>query len=117
MATILIIDDSAFQRKIIRDIIEAESHNILEASDGKEGLEMIIDQKPDLILLDHTMPEKTGRELMNDIKNKEIDIPTIMITADIQEGSRQQSMDLGVKAFIGKPVNEEELKKLIRQYC
>ncbi len=117
MAKILIIDDSAFQRKVIRDIVESLSHRVIEAADGRIGLDMIINQKPDLILLDHTMPKMTGHELLNDIKNQGINIPTVMITADIQDSSRQKSLDLGIKAFIEKPVDEEKLKKLIQECC
>ncbi len=117
MAKILVIDDSSFQRKILRDILESDSHSVIEAFDGEKGLEMIMDEKPNLILLDHTMPEMTGRELLHNIKDKEIGIPIIMITADIQESSRDKSLELGAIAFIGKPVDENELKKLIQEYC
>ncbi len=117
MATILIIDDSGFQRKILRDILESNSHNVIEASDGDKGLEMIINQKPNLILLDQAMPGTTGHELLDDIKSKGINIPIIMVSADIQHGSRQKSLDSGAKGFIEKPVNEDQLKKLIQEFC
>ncbi|GMT50296.1 MAG: response regulator [bacterium] len=117
MAKILIIDDSSFQRKILREILESESHSVIEASDGEKGLEMIIDQKPDLILLDQAMPGTTGYELLAKIKEKGIRIPTIMVSADIQHGSRQKSLDSGAKAFIEKPVDENILKKLIQEFC
>ena len=115
MAQILIIDDSAYQRHKARNAVEAEGYELLDASNGQKGLEMAIAHTPDCILLDLLMPEMRGEEVLQTLRDQGLGIPVIVLTADIQESTRQQCLQLGAVAFINKPLQKAELLDAIRQ--
>ncbi len=113
MALILIIDDSPFQRALMRDVAQAEGYKVVEARDGSEGLQMINSHTPDCILTDLLMPKMGGIELLKTINEKGCKIPAIVVTANIQRRVRKQCMELGAWGFIEKPINGDELKNTI----
>ncbi len=115
MASILVIDDSEFQRNILQGIIEGQGHEILNALNGREGIEMAVSRSPDCILLDLIMPEIGGLEVLGLLRDKGLDIPTIVVTADIQESTRKKCMELGAVAFLNKPVKEDALNETIKR--
>lgn len=114
MTRILIIDDSLFQRRIISAPLKAEGYEVLEAVNGKDGLEKIIIEKPDLILLDILMPEKDGFEVLKELQEAQNTIPVIMLTSDVQDSTREECLKHGAKAFVNKPVKSEDLIPIIR---
>jgi len=113
MTRILIVDDSLFQRRIIGAPLKANGFEVLEAVDGKEGLEKIIIEKPDLVLLDILMPEKDGIDVLKELKKTKKLIPVIMLTSDVQDSTRDTCLGLGAQAFLNKPVKAEELIPVI----
>lgn len=115
MALILIVDDAAFSRRMIRKALQTDGYEILEATNGREGLEMASTHTPDLILTDLLMPDLHGFELLQAIQQQGLKIPTIIISADIQESSRQQGLQLGAAGFINKPPKAEELRNTVQQ--
>ncbi len=115
MALILIVDDAAFTRRMIRKALVAEGHETLEAANGQEGLDMIASHAPDCILIDLLMPVMDGFAVLEALGNRQSTIPVIVISADIQENVRQRCLDLGAADFINKPPKEEELCKTVQQ--
>ncbi len=115
MALILIVDDAAFTRRMIRKALVAEGHETLEAANGQEGLDMIASHAPDCILIDLLMPVMDGFAVLEALGNRQSTIPVIVISADIQENVRQRCLDLGAADFINKPPKEEELSKTVQQ--
>ncbi|MBR8836212.1 MAG: response regulator [Stigonema ocellatum SAG 48.90 = DSM 106950] len=115
MVSILIIDDAAFSRRMIRKFLQADGYEILEAINGREGLEIIRNHQPDCVLTDILMPDCDGFEFLQNLKKEGIKIPTIIITADIQESTRNLSIELGATGFINKPVKENEVRQAVRQ--
>ncbi|MDH4128123.1 MAG: response regulator [Spirochaetota bacterium] len=115
MAKILVIEDSHFQHMIINNILTSDGHEIYNAFDGNEGLKIILNQKIDCVLMDLSMPNFTGQELLKTLKEKNIKIPVIVVTADIQDSSKNQCMEMGARAYITKPVNKNELIKIIKE--
>ncbi|NLW76720.1 MAG: response regulator, partial [Methanomicrobiales archaeon] len=113
MSRILIVDDSLFQRRVVSAPLKAQGFEIFEAVNGKEGLEKILEVKPDLILLDILMPEKNGIEVLKELKKAQNTIPVIMLTSDVQESTRDECLSLGAQAFVNKPVKAEELLPII----
>lgn len=109
MATILVIDDSKFQRKRIVEVLKAEGHEILEAPDGKEGLELAEQYQPHCIVCDMVMPNVGGIEVLITLRAQKSPIPVIILTADIQDPVREHCLSLGAKAFLNKPFKKEEL--------
>jgi two-component system, chemotaxis family, chemotaxis protein CheY len=114
MTRILIIDDSLFQRRIISAPLIAAGFETIEAVNGKDGLEKIITDTPDLILLDILMPEKDGLSVLKELHDVQNPIPVIMLTSDVQDSTRQECLGLGARAFLNKPVRAEELLPVIR---
>ena len=115
MATILIIEDSSYMRRLIRKILDADHYEIIEADNGLKGLQMAAQKTPDCILLDLVMPEVDGLKILRLFQEQKKGIPVIVVTADIQETVRQQCLDLGAIAFINKPPRERELRETIRK--
>jgi CheY-like chemotaxis protein len=115
MTQILIIDDSTYQRNKARRALGATGYELLEASNGREGLKVIAINTPDCILLDLIMPEMDGMEVLEVLHEQGTGIPVIVLTADIQESTRQQCLALGTAAFINKPLRGDELVHTIKR--
>ena len=115
MISVLIVDDAAFSRRMIRKFLQADGYEIWEATNGKEALNIVRDRVPDCLVTDILMPDMNGFELLQTLKEQGLVIPTIVISADIQESSRQRGYNLGATAFINKPPKEDELRQTVRQ--
>lgn len=114
--TILVVDDSWVIRQYLSKLIkEKTDYQVIEAVDGKDALAKILAYKPDCILLDLLMPNMNGIELLQNISDKGIKIPTIFLSADIQNTTRQRCMDMGAFAFVNKPPKESELLAMIKK--
>jgi len=109
MAKILVTDDSKFLRNRICKILDRDAHDIVEASNGIECLEMITQESPDVIFLDLVMPEMDGFEVLEALRNQNIGTPVIILTADIQDGVTERCMQLGATAYLNKPPKQDEL--------
>ncbi len=109
MANILICDDSAFTRNMIKDILKMEGHNFLDAKDGIVLLNIVKEEKFDCILLDLLMPHKDGFQVLAELKEMGNTTPVIVVSADIQETSRQRCIELGASAFLNKPPKQADL--------
>jgi twitching motility two-component system response regulator PilH len=120
MTKILVVEDSIYQRSKIRRALAGEGYEFLEASDGREGLEMYAAHEPDCMLLDLTMPEMDGIKVLRalqELQEQKRAVGVIVLTADIQESTRQKCLSLGADAFINKPLQEEELLQTVKQVC
>ena len=101
MALILMAEDAWLTRKMIR--------KLLEATNGCECLEMLAVHAPDCIILDLLMPEMDGFQVLAALRQQRFKIPAIVMTADIQETSRQRCLDLDAFAVINKPLESDIL--------
>ena len=115
MALILVIDDSSYQRRLVRKFIEADGHQTIEADNGHAGLEMIKAHTPDCVLLDLIMPGTNGFELLEKLQELEAGVSVVVITADVQNSTHQQCMKLGATAIVNKPVDSKELRATLSQ--
>ena len=113
MSLILIIDDSSFTRKALAKMVKEQGYETVEASDGREGIEMAATRSPDCILIDLIMPEMGGLEVLEALRDQESKIPRIVITADIQESVRQQCLEGGALAVLNKPPKKDELQDIL----
>ncbi|MFP4108275.1 MAG: response regulator [Desulfonatronovibrio sp.] len=115
MSRVIIIEDSVFQRSIIKKIVQEAGHEVLEAESGKEGLRKIEDYHPDLILLDLLMPDIDGFQVLKILKSKHNKTPVVVITADVQQTTRQQCMEDGARQIVNKPVEASKLSGIINE--
>lgn len=114
-AKVLIVEDSIFMRSVLKKILEGLGLvNIIEAEDGKECLEKIKSEDPDLILLDMIIPEPTGMEILEQIGGKKA---IIVVSSVGQEDIIEEAKELGAFSYITKPFEnklvEEEVKKAL----
>lgn len=115
VASVLIVDDAAFSRRMLRKYVEAEGYQVLEATNGQQALEMVQQHQPNCILTDLLMPDVDGFQLLQTLREQGWTIPIAVITADIQDTSRQRGQALGAAGFINKPAKEAEVRQTIRQ--
>ncbi len=114
--TVLIVDDEAAIREMIRVALEMSEFDCMEAANAQEAHACIIDHKPDLVLLDWMLPGTTGIELLRRLKREELtrDVPVIMLTAKGEEDNKIQGLDVGADDYITKPFAPRELMARIK---
>lgn len=108
---ILIVDDESAIRDMLRVALEMAEYHVLEASNAQDAHSLIIDEKPDLILLDWMMPGTSGIELARRLKRDEVTAgtPIIMLTAKGEEDNKIQGLEVGADDYITKPFSPREL--------
>ena len=108
MKTILVADDKANIRNLVREYLEAESFRVVIAANGREALYVARAEKPDLILLDIMMPEMSGYDFLKTYR-KERETPVILLTAKLDETDKVLGLELGADDYITKPFGMKEL--------
>lgn len=114
--SILIIDDSRFSRKMIIKMLPSGQFDIREASGGLEGISLYGERRPGLVFLDLTMPGIDGFETLSRIKMLDPDAKVIVVTADIQSGSKEKAIKLGALDVMHKPPSAETLNEAIKRF-
>jgi chemosensory pili system protein ChpA (sensor histidine kinase/response regulator) len=114
---VMIVDDSLTVRKITSRTLTRAGFDVVTAKDGIDALELLGERTPDVILLDIEMPRMDGFEFAKTIKNdpKNAHIPIIMITSRTAEKHRNRAKELGVDLYLGKPYQEDELLRNLRE--
>lgn len=114
MAKILIVDDAAFMRKVIRDALSKSGYaEIFEAVDGTDAVEKFDEIHPDLVLMDITMPNMDGLEALKVIRGKDASANVVMCSAMGQEGMVIDAVRSGAKDFIVKPFKADRILKTV----
>ena len=117
--TILLVDDSATSRMRSRMIFaKIEQYEFLSACDGKEGVEVAVEKKPDLILMDVEMPRMSGIEACRALRENAATrrIPIVLLTTRGEAAAVQTGFDSGCTEYLLKPVNEEQLVTVLKKY-
>jgi chemosensory pili system protein ChpA (sensor histidine kinase/response regulator) len=111
IVTVMVVDDSITVRKVTERLLKRYDYNIITAKDGVDALTVLLEQIPDVMLLDVEMPRMDGFELATTMRNdpRLKDIPIIMITSRTGDKHRQRAMDIGVNMYMGKPYQEHDL--------
>ena len=111
---ILICDDAAFMRMMIKDILTKNGYNIVgEAENGAKAVEKYSELKPDLVLMDITMPEMDGIEALKKIKASDPNASIIMCSAMGQQAMVIESIQSGAKDFIVKPFQADRVLEAV----
>lgn len=111
--TILVVDDEPAIRDLLKYNLEREGYRIIEASDGVEGVNMALEQKPDIMLLDIMLPKLDGLSVCKRVKNS-LNIPIIMLTAKSEEIDTIVGLELGADDYITKPFSIRELAARVK---
>ena len=118
MAAVLIVDDTLFMRASIKQMLEANGHSVAgEASNGVEAVTKFAEVKPDVILMDITMPDMDGLEALRLIKEIDPNAKVVMCTAMGQQAMVAKAVELGAQQFIVKPFQSERLIAAIKTVC
>ena len=113
---VLIVDDSRLARLMLRKALPPElSSDIIEASDGAEALRQLAANDVGLMLLDLTMPDRDGYQVLKELKDSGRTPPTIVISADSQTMAAERVIELGALAFVKKSLKPAELSDVLRR--
>ena len=116
MARILIVDDAAFMRMMIKDILVKNGYNIAgEAENGVKAVEKYQETKPDLVLMDITMPEMDGIQALKKIKAIDANASVVMCSAMGQQAMVIESIQSGAKDFIVKPFQADRVIEAVQK--
>ena len=115
---ILIVDDDPKSLKLARDLLQISGYKTIEATDGKQGVELAKAKKPDLILMDIMMPNMDGYTACRAIKTDKTTagIPVIMLTALGYELNKELGKNMGADGYITKPFTRQELLNTTNQF-
>lgn len=116
---VLVVDDSITVRRVTQRMLLRDGYRVVMAADGLQALERLQEEMPAVVLSDIEMPRMDGFDLVRNIRAdaRMKDLPIIMITSRIAEKHREHAMQLGINHYLGKPYSEEELLRLVGQYC
>ena len=114
MTKVLVVDDSALARRRARSILEEAGYEVLEAEDGMAAIETYFLKKPDIVLLDLVMKGMYGLEVLTKIREIDENARVIVVSADVQHSSHDLVSHAGAAGFLTKPLEQEEILKLLR---
>jgi len=121
MTKVLVAEDNAVNRELLRELLEARGYTVAEACDGEEALRMIEQTQPDILLLDIGMPGLDGFAVVRALREdaRSASLPVLAVTAYAMQGDREKILSSGFDGYLSKPVNArtlaEELDRLTSQ--
>ena len=118
MKRILVVEDTEDNLHLIMVLLQKSGFAILEARDGAEGVELAVKEKPDLILMDISLPVLDGYEATTRIKaiDETKDIPVIALTSYAMVGDKEKALNAGCVGYITKPINPETFVAEMEKY-
>jgi two-component system, OmpR family, KDP operon response regulator KdpE len=111
---VLVIDDEPPIRKLLRVGLSAHGYQIVEASSGKMALELLGEQRPDLIVLDLGLPDMQGHELLRTMRARNDSVPIVVLSSRDDEAGKVQALDSGADDYVTKPFGMDELLARMR---
>lgn len=115
MKTILIVEDTELNIDLLTQLLE-DSYNLLVARDGMQAIDIALHDKPDLILMDISLPILDGYEATRRIRAALVATPIIGLSAHAMSGDKEQAKVVGCNDYLTKPVNEDLLLEKLREY-
>lgn len=114
MNSFLIVDDSAFSRKMVANYVKKyfPGASVEYASDGEAGLQKFTEQRPECVFVDLLMPKMGGLDLIRCLKKRGCE-KIVVVSADVQKSVHADVAALGVTAFLNKPLDDEKMQKLV----
>lgn len=113
--TILVVDDAAFMRMMIRDILAKEGYVIHEAVNGRDAVEKYAEIQPDLVTLDITMPEMSGLDALRFIRKADPTARVLMVSAMGQQKMIVEALESGAMDFLVKPFQPTKVSETVKK--
>ena len=115
---ILVVEDNQDSRELVIKVLKSRGYLIMEAADGEAALQKLAEERPDLILMDISLPKIDGYEVTRRLKKQESfkDIPIIALTAHAMKGDREKSLQAGCDGYIPKPISVRDLPDQIQTF-
>lgn len=115
---VLLVEDTDDSRELFRVMLERFGHEVIEATNGKEGIQAAISHKPDLVLMDLSMPEVDGFEATATLRSISsfTGLPIIAITAHSQSQWRDRALRAGCNDYLLKPISPEDLSSTLQKF-
>ena len=114
MATVVVVDDAAFMRLMLKDILVEAGHRVVaEGDNGEDAIELYQAHRPDLMTLDMVMPRKMGILAAEEILKRDPLARLIMVSSVGQEEVAKQALKLGVRAYLLKPFRPDQVKSCV----
>jgi two-component system cell cycle response regulator DivK len=112
---ILIVEDNPQNMNLVEMTLRAGRYSLLKATDGEKAMKIAVKDKPDLIIMDIHLPKLSGLEVTKKIRQMPAlnHIPVIAVTAYAMRGDKEKVIDAGCDAYLSKPVNTRELRRLV----
>ena len=111
---VLLVDDSGMARRRVRQMLESEGYEVIEAEDGVVALERYFVDKPDLVLLDLVMKGMYGLEVLTKLRQLDPAARVVVVSADVQDSSKEMVQAAGAHAFLVKPVERDDVLATVR---
>ena len=117
MSTVLIVEDNDKNMKLARDVLQAKGYRTLEAVTGEEGVQLALEKRPDLVLMDIQLPGINGIEAFRQIRGNAAtkSIPVVALTASVTPTDRSAINAAGFDAFLSKPINLKEFLDTVKR--
>lgn len=118
MPTVLYIEDDQANRTLVRRVLEAEGYTVLEAENGRRGLQVAGAERPDLVLVDISMPEMDGYEVTARLRamDEVAQTPIVALTANVMKGDRERALEAGCSGYIQKPLDIDMLPRQVASF-
>ena len=115
---ILVVDDEPYMIRLLQHHVERAGYRMIKAVNGREALEKVESDRPDLIIMDVMMPEMNGLEVLSEIRKapETSKLPVIIMTANAQRFTKEEAESAGVSAFLTKPFSPTQLMAQISQH-
>ena len=113
MAKIMIVDDSAYARRVHRAMLERAGHVVIEASTGTTAIETFSLERPELVVLDLSMEDIGGLDVLRTIRSLDANARVVVVSADVQRSTDNAVMAAGATSFVAKPASEQGLTAAI----
>jgi two-component system, cell cycle response regulator DivK len=116
---ILLVEDHGMNMKLLRDLLQVTGYRTLEASTGRQALELATEHAPALVLMDFRLPDMDGVAVLTRLRAevRTASIPVIAVTAQAMKGDQERFRQAGFDGYISKPVDIDELLEIVGEHC
>ena len=118
-ALVLIVDDEGRNRKLARDVLQFHGYRTIEAANGREAVDLTLEHKPAVVLMDVRLPVMDGIEATGVLKadSKTASIPIVALTAFAMKGDEERLLAAGFDGYISKPIDVKTFAQQVARYC